>query len=615
MREMRLTFLRRAIDRLIYDLSLRYKLIVAFSFITLVPILFLGLFSSNVLRSNLQDSEMRALMQSLTQLNHSIDYYLGAYQNVSSLLFQNYELQSTLSQETNDLNDAIAARKNASRIVYQVLSSIQPQEIESTGNRPTDIIVRFYVENKKLSSYLGDIVPLEDIQAEPWFITTYQQSTAPVWQSHAVLLDTQYVVLNRKVVDFRTFQPLGMMRVFIPVLKIKSLISWNTPDNPYRYFYVDEQFTDIINAGVGPSDDMLRLIKAQGLTDNLSLLKAGEKEYIVGMARSSVTGWRLIFVAPTDVITAKTRTVSTITLISMLGSLVLCIIISVLFADFLTDRIDVLLKKTKRVDKDQFAIQQVIKGSDEIGQLDLHFNNMITRIDRLIKDEYKTKIVMNKVKLELLQEQINPHLLYNTLSLISMIAREDGRCDVVDVTDSLISFYKGILNRGKIITCLRDEIHMALTYIEIMRFVYHLNLDCTIEIDQAIYDCASIKLILQPVVENAILHGLRQNGGGQLFIGGIMRDSEIEFVVADDGVGMSEGMVNYLNSLRDLDDLEKGYGLANVIKRINLFWGWQYGVRVESSPGSGTTVRLRIPVLSEAEITQRLESKYLIGSG
>jgi sensor histidine kinase YesM len=192
-----------------------------------------------------------------------------------------------------------------------------------------------------------------------------------------------------------------------------------------------------------------------------------------------------------------------------------------------------------------------------------------------------------------------------------MISQEDGRKEVLNVTNSLIAFYKGILSRGKIITSIREEMAMVTNYIEIMRTVYQLDIDCIVEIDDCVYDCYTIKLLLQPVVENAILHGLRQKGGGQIFISGMTTEHGLEFIVTDDGVGMPAEIKNFLNSVLDVEQLEKSYGLANVIKRVDLFWGREYGVWVESAQDAGTTVILRIPGLSEAEISQRLESKYL----
>ena len=607
-------FFQKIFDYIIYDLKLQYKLIIAFSIIMLIPLLLLGLTSAKLMSDTLQDIEKKALLQSMRQLNNSVDSFLNSYLNASTMLVRNYELQQALNQKTLNLQDAIEGRQKVAQIVRQIQTGLALSENSGPGiiNIQSDVTVRFYVTNNPFASYLGDILPLEDVMEEAWFAQVYKPLTTPVWQSRVLLNGQPNIVLNRKITDFRAFVPLGVMRVFIPVTVLKTFVGRNMPAGIYRYYYVDSQYQDILNAGIEPEDEFLAAIKARQFTSELNTITIENRGYIVGNITSSLTGWRFIFVAPTNAVTTTTRTVSTATLVSAVVALALCIFISIRVSRFFTSRMDILVKKTNQVDKANFTIQQTIRGRDEVGQLDLNFNSMIARVDNLIQNEYRAKLAINKVRLELLQEQINPHLLYNTLSLISMISREDGRQDILNVTNSLIAFYKGILSRGKIITSIREEMAMVMNYVEIMRTVYKLDIECIVEIEDYIYDCYTIKLLLQPVVENAILHGLRQVGGGQIFISGVTTEDGLEFAITDNGVGMPPEMEHFLNTVLDMEQLDKSYGMANVIKRIDLFWGRAYGIRVESTPEAGTTVILRIPRLSEVEISQRLESKYLI---
>jgi two-component system, sensor histidine kinase YesM len=611
MRSRMLSFFQQVLDRIIYDLKLQYKLIIAFSVIMLIPLLLLGFTSANLMQQNIQAVEKKALLQSMRQTNLSVDSFLYTYLNASTMLQRNYELQQALDQKTNNLKDAIEGRQKIIQIVRQVQTGLALSENSGVGNIQSDVTVRFYVTNNPFASYLGDVLSLDNVKDEAWFPQVYTPGNTSAWQSRVLLNGQPNIVLNRKITNFQDYVPIGVMRVFIPVSVFKNFVDRNVPSGIYRYFYVDSQYQDILNAGIGPEDNLLAAIRERKFTSEFNTLTVDGHGYIVGIITSSLTGWRLILVTPTDAITATTRAVSTVTLLSAVIALVLCFFISILVSRLLTSRMAVLVNKTNQVDKGNFTIQQTIRGRDEVGQLDMNFNRMVTRVDNLIQNEFRAKLAINKVRLELLQEQINPHLLYNTLSLISMISQEDGRQEVLNVTNRLIAFYKGILSRGKIITSIREEMAMVTNYVEIMRTVYQLDIDCIVEIEDEIFDCYTIKLLLQPVVENAILHGLRQKGGGQIFISGITIENGLEFVVTDDGVGMSAEIKNFLNSVLEVDHLEKSYGLANVIKRVDLFWGRAYCVRVESAPETGTTVTLRIPRLSEAEISQRLESKYL----
>jgi two-component system, sensor histidine kinase YesM len=599
-------------DRIVYDLKLKYKLIIAFSIIILIPLLLLGLTSAKIIRDTLQDIEKKALLQSMRQLNSSVDSLMNSYLNASTLLLRNYDLQQALGQNTQDLKDAIEGRQKVIQIVRQIQTGLALSERPGAATIQSEVTVRFYITNEPFAAYLGDVLPLEAVMNEEWFSRVYAPVTIPVWQSKVLLGEQPNIVLNRKITDYRTSAPIGIIRVFIPVAVLKNFIQRNMPAGFYRYYYVNDQYQDILNAGIGPDDALLEAIKSHQFTSEFNTMTLEDRGYIVGVINSSLTGWRFILVAPTDSITTSTRSVSTVTLGSAVIALALCIVISILVSRFLTNRLDILVEKTNQVDRGNFIIQQTIRGRDEVGQLDMNFNNMIARVDNLIQNEFHAKLTINRVKLELLQEQINPHLLYNTLSLISMISEEDGRQEILRVTNSLIAFYKGILSRGKIITSIREEMAMVMNYVEIMRSVYKLDIECIVEIEDCIYDFFTIKLLLQPVVENAILHGLRQKGGGQIFISGVTTENGLEFAVSDNGVGMPPEIMHYLNSMLDMEQIEKSYGLANVIKRVDLFWGREYGVRVESSPDFGTNVILRIPRLSEVEISQRLESKYLI---
>lgn len=158
--------------------------------------------------------------------------------------------------------------------------------------------------------------------------------------------------------------------------------------------------------------------------------------------------------------------------------------------------------------------------------------------------------------------------------------------------------------------CKSGICNMVKRYIEIMRFVYHLNIEFTVEVEQEIMDCYSIKLILQPIVENAVVHGLRPKNGGSLIISGYQKENTILLEVSDDGVGMNENTLKDIEYELSSSHHEKGYGMTNVIGRINLFFGSSYDVDIISMPDAGTTVTVRIPRLNEFEMESLLENRY-----
>ena len=598
---------------LLSDFKIKYKLIVAFSVFTIIPILLLGISSYTMMKNSLEDNEKKMLLQSMTQLNNSIDYFLASYVNTSSMLFNNLELQEDLKAKPDDLYDILDIRSRITFIISQIKNSFKFPEIKDSYYAEGVTVVKMFLTNSNLSSLSGDFMPLSDVVNETWCKKLYEPGVFCYWQSDVNYNGMPYIALNRRLVDLSNGNDLGVMRIYLPVVRIQNIIKQNTQNSRYKFFYVDDSFKSIVKIGVSNEDEhLLDQIRQLKSTSIINEIETDSGKYIIGAIESNIAGWKLIFLTPFDIITSKTRNVSTVTAFSVLITLAMCVFISVLVGSWITGRMRILVDKTDSVVTDNLTISTIIGGKDEIGQMDRNFNRMIQRINNLIENEYRAKININKTKLELLQEQINPHMLYNTLLTISATAKNTGSNDILNVTNSLIGFYKGILNKGKVTASLREEINMVKLYLEIIGFVYPMELDCTFEIDDNILKYYSIKLLLQPVVENAIIHGLRPNNGGMLFISGRAIDDSIEFIVADNGVGIPEDVQKYLNSALEREDIDKSYGLGNVIKRIGLFFGKDYGMKIESSIGMGTTVTFTVPKLSEEDIKQLLKSKYLL---
>lgn len=268
----------------------------------------------------------------------------------------------------------------------------------------------------------------------------------------------------------------------------------------------------------------------------------------------------------------------------------------------MTKRIAMLVTKARMIGENRLASDIEIDGKDELGELDSQFDHMVLTLQDYIEREFRSKLTMNQVRLELLQEQINPHLLYNTLAMLAHTARKEGNTAVVGISEKLSFFYRGVLSRGNLITTFRDELNMALTYVDLMRFVYNLNVDTEIDFDQTIDTLFSLKLVLQPIVENSIVHGIRPRGQGVIAIHGSLRDGTVDIVVSDDGIGMEPTVVDQLNSLSRGQDQEFGYGVSTVARRILLFFGPEYFVHFESIPEEGTSVHLRLPALDKEQI-------------
>ena len=192
-----------------------------------------------------------------------------------------------------------------------------------------------------------------------------------------------------------------------------------------------------------------------------------------------------------------------------------------------------------------------------------------------------------------LQAQINPHFLYNSLSLINWMALESDQEEISKITLSLSMFYRTALNKGKNILKVRDEIKNMRSYLDIQLMMHDYEFDVDIQIDEDILDYNILNLILQPLIENAIDHGidLKTDGRGCIKITGEKQNDQIALIVSDNGVGMSKEQAESI-----LSNKSNGYGVKNVNERIKLYYGEQYHLKIESEIGIGTKVEITIPI-------------------
>jgi two-component system sensor histidine kinase YesM len=254
----------------------------------------------------------------------------------------------------------------------------------------------------------------------------------------------------------------------------------------------------------------------------------------------------------------------------------------------------------KRAEVGDLSVRFEVKYQDEVSELGGNFNQMINRIEELIAMVYKEQQNKQKAELKVLQEQIKPHFLYNTLDTINWMAREYEADDIVKVVDALTSMYRIGLSNGKDYITLEEEIRYVSNYLYIQKIRYRTKLNYEIEEDVSLHPYEVPKLILQPLIENAIYHGIKtKRGDGHLFIR--TRELEgnyMELSVEDDGSGMTEEQVEELN--RRLTEPFRGdenqsFGLFYINERLRIRYGYRYHVTIRSTKDVGTVITLQIP--------------------
>jgi two-component system sensor histidine kinase YesM len=251
----------------------------------------------------------------------------------------------------------------------------------------------------------------------------------------------------------------------------------------------------------------------------------------------------------------------------------------------------------KMIEKGNFDTQVDVNSSNEIGQLGLRFNRMTAKIKELMLQNVQEQELKRKSELKALQAQINPHFLYNTLDSIIWMAEVNKSKEVVLMVSSLAKLFRLSLSKGDEIIPIRNEIEHIKSYLTIQKMRYKDKLDFEIQVDDHILSYKTIKIILQPLVENSIYHGIKNKDGvGLIRITGTQVGNKIVLSVIDNGIGMTPETLEALLQKPVPSEQGSGMGVNNVNQRIKLYYGEEYGLQYESEPGQGTTVHIWLPM-------------------
>ncbi len=287
-----------------------------------------------------------------------------------------------------------------------------------------------------------------------------------------------------------------------------------------------------------------------------------------------------------EAVTRRIRTVFAVSSLLVFGAIYL-------YGRMSAARVDKVVYAAKRLGDGQFDYILRDMGGDEIGQIAGAFNLLNERIQILIQDNYEKKLMIKSSEMNLLQEQINPHFLYNALSVISsMSMRENGK-RTVECLRYLADFYRISLNKGREVISIEQELDLLQNYMKIQKIRFGEDVVIRYEADEDVLQCRTIKLILQPLVENAIHHGRREEEVLTVGVSVRRREERVIYEVCDDGLGIEPEKLVQLRT--ELKQSQEGYGLKNVDIRVKLRYGEGYGVSIMSIPDKGTCVRVEIP--------------------
>ncbi len=389
----------------------------------------------------------------------------------------------------------------------------------------------------------------------------------------------------------------------VKYLRKSALMAENKSTTKYMKDYIDslKRSTEIIKANMatdGPKYDKNLMILDNDIRTTTTMITDAVQKYVYFETFQMNKVHNKIEVE-------RKRNVTFTGIIFALLFMVTLILVE-LISHSITKPIKNLCISTKLVGNGDFTTRVPDSESDEIAMLATSFNTMIVKIGSLVEDVKLEQINLRKTELKLMQAQINPHFLYNTLDTIIWLAEGNKTKDVVKMVSALSKFFRVALSKGYDYISIKEEEMLIRSYLQIQQYRYQDILDYEINISEELENYRILKLTLQPIVENALYHGIKnKRGKGKIIIEGYCKEDVVIFLVKDNGIGMDPEQVERIKKLfikpeEDGVPEQKGFGLFNVNERIKLNFGAEYGLDVRSEYGVGSEFTICIPKITES---------------
>ena len=580
---------------LLLNVSLRTRMLLSNIVVALIPFLMFSIVSGSIFLDHAQKTAEEHSVQLIHQVSNSMDVYVETIEKMVNYI--QLELQDTpfFTMETEDA----PGWESETDYIRSVL--------ENVANSHREVAGIFIATKEDLYVSTGmSRISRDPFQNERWYREASENpeeiQLISVVTGRNIVTNRSYSIddvfsLAKAVQDPETGEVLGVILLDIRHDIIQSSINGVTIGEKGFVFVMDQEdnivYTPVngIVYRVNP-----KWVKAM---EPMSVQIQGGS-YQIRSELSPYTGWRTVGVFSMDEVMSSVNTIVYILFTCVIISLVLVVIVSFKFSRTLTNPIFKLKRLMKQAESGDLTVRFNFQHNDEIGELGQSFNHMIARIDQLIQMVYVEQENKRTAEMKSLQEQIKPHFLYNTLDTISWMARDYDAEDIVRLVDALTNMFRIGLSHGKDIITVKEEITHVSNYLYIQKIRYKDKLNYVIHVDESLYAIEVPKLILQPLVENAIYHGVKaKRGGGTITITGVPEGENLVFTVQDNGAGMPQAKVEELNrrmSERSVLDEKKSFGLFYIRERIQLCYGKGYGVHVESTLGEGTRVTITLPL-------------------
>ena len=584
------------------NMTLKNKLIIFFTTIISFISLILGGYSYLVSSKSLKEQMTSVNVKDIKQISSNIDFLQKDVIDLSTFICLNPLVQSYVKTEevSNDNQNFTKYGLEPLNILLASKDYISFMAIYG------DLGANYYLSkdgSTGLKSY--DKFKEEDI-----YTLAHKMKGQPVWfkinsGDTPFMSDNKSnkIAMVRTIIDTNTLKECGLMVICINSSTIENMYSQELKVSSNSVLILDSNnnliaLNDPYNV-IDNEKSLNSIIPYIKSSSGYNTVKLKGSNYIATFDNITNSNWKIVSLTPEKEIFKNLHSIMELTFGVILGCFIISFLLSIFLSTRLTLPLKELLASMKLVKKGNFKEKVNFKYKDEFGMLVLEYNDMIDNIQTLINSVYKLQLKEKEAELKALQAQINPHFLYNTLDMIFWKAEKSKQTEISDMVYALSKLFRITLSNGKEFISVKEESEFIENYLLLHGKRYRDTLKYKIHISDKILNYSIPKLIIQPFVENSIIHGTEEdNDRSLIIISGELIEDYIVFQIIDNGKGMDNKTINNLLSLEKIDELstKNGYAIRNVNQRLSLYYGDNYILIITSELNLGTTVTISIPL-------------------
>lgn len=584
--------------------SIQSTIFAAISVLVLCAVIVATVISMRYTNSAIYENSVLYTKTIISQLNQNVDSYITYMDNIASVIAKSQDAYQLLYQKIGE--DAAAKEGHIKRLQEQFNTILKSRDdIRNIGLVQKDGVML-------LNSGYQAVNPDLDLSTQEWYtsaVDNYNQyNLTSSHVQHVIKGQRPWVItLSREVHNFYgTGNSDGVVFIDLNYSAISELCDKNSIGDKGYVFILDQDGNIVYH----PSQQQLY---NELQTENIDIVMnadtdtvvtgTGDDEKIYTFSRSETTGWTVVGCMNMAELLKDSREANKIYMLTAIVLVVIAMLLSSFISKSITLPIQKLRNSMERVQEGDFkAADIVIPAENEIGSLTTSFNVMTHKIEDLMAQNVHEQELKRKSELKALQSQINPHFLYNTLDSIIWMAEGKKNEDVVVMTASLARLLRQSISNEDETVSIIQEIQYVKSYLTIQKMRYKDKLEYEIDVDPSIYSVHIVKLVLQPIIENAIYHGLKyKDSKGMIWVKGHQDGRNAVIEIKDDGVGMDEETLAHIFEKHKVNYHSNGVGVYNIQKRLSLYYGKEYGLRYESEKEKGTTVTVVIPMDQEEQ--------------